>query len=212
MVNRMSVRCYVLAIGVLVSTEALAGNPAVTVAIDATANRHAINPQIYGVAFGSKSDLKTLNAPLNRMGGNSMTAYNWKQNATNLAQDWYFESYPQDGGGDLGRARRHVRLRHQEPERAADADGAAGGLGGEAGRGTLDPARVLGRQIRRAMRCRSLRQRRGRRARHRLLDADHGQRSARRLYRRLHCARAEMDPSPGQDLGEIENGRRAATT
>lgn len=102
MVKRMSVRCYVLAIGVLVSTEALAGNPAVPVTIDATANRHPINPQIYGVAFGSKSDLKTLNAPLNRMGGNSMTAYNWKQNATNLAQDWYFESYPQDGGATSG--------------------------------------------------------------------------------------------------------------
>ncbi len=81
---------------------ALAGNAAVTVTIDPTANRHAINPQIYGVAFGSKSDLKTLNAPLNRMGGNSMTAYNWKQNATNLAQDWYFESYPQDGGDTAG--------------------------------------------------------------------------------------------------------------
>src|ERR1700739_458139 len=95
-------RAVALSAVLLLSTSALAGNPAVTVTIDATANRHAINPQIYGVAFGSKSDLKTLNAPLNRMGGNSMTAYNWKQNATNLAQDWYFESYPQDGGATAG--------------------------------------------------------------------------------------------------------------
>ena len=80
----------------LLSSSALAQNPAVTVTIDATANRHPINPNIYGVAFASKSDLAALNAPLNRMGGNSMTAYNWKQNATNLGQDWYYESYPGD--------------------------------------------------------------------------------------------------------------------
>jgi len=86
----------------LATTSAFATNPAVTIAIDATASRHAINPNIYGVAFASKTDLAALNAPLNRMGGNSMTAYNWKQNATNLAQDWYYESYPQNGGGTPG--------------------------------------------------------------------------------------------------------------
>jgi hypothetical protein len=75
---------------------ALAGNGAVTVAIDATRNVHPINPQIYGVAFGSTDDLLALNAPLNRMGGNSMTTYNWSLNAENLDADWYFESYPQD--------------------------------------------------------------------------------------------------------------------
>jgi hypothetical protein len=74
---------------------AAASNPQVTVAIDASANRHAINPLIYGVAFASQADLTALNAPLNRMGGNSMTTYNWAMNAQNLASDWYFESYPQ---------------------------------------------------------------------------------------------------------------------
>jgi hypothetical protein len=72
-----------------------AHRPAVTIAIDASANVHPINPQIYGVAFASINDLKALNAPLNRMGGNAMTTYNWKLNAENLAADWYFESYPQ---------------------------------------------------------------------------------------------------------------------
>jgi len=67
----------------------------VTVAVDATANVHSINPLIYGVAFASTEDLNALNAPLNRMGGNDMTDYNWVLNAQNLAQDWYFESYPQ---------------------------------------------------------------------------------------------------------------------
>jgi hypothetical protein len=72
-----------------------AGTSGVTVAVDAGANQHPINPQIYGVAFASPADLAALNAPLNRMGGNSMTAYNWALNAQNLAADWYFESYPQ---------------------------------------------------------------------------------------------------------------------
>ncbi len=77
------------------SGSAFAKTPATTVAIDATANRHAINPLIYGVNFASKSDLQALNAPLNRMGGNNMSDYNWAQNAQNLDADWYFESYPQ---------------------------------------------------------------------------------------------------------------------
>jgi hypothetical protein len=70
----------------------------VTIAVDVAANRHAINPNIYGVAFASQADLTALNAPLNRMGGNSMTSYNWQQNAQNLGNDWYFESYPQSNG------------------------------------------------------------------------------------------------------------------
>jgi hypothetical protein len=66
-----------------------------TIAIDANAGQHPISPLIYGVAFASRADLAALNAPLNRSGGNSMTDYNWAQNAQNLASDWYFESYPQ---------------------------------------------------------------------------------------------------------------------
>ena len=79
----------------LSAATAAAQNPPVTIVIDAAANRHPISPLIYGVSFGSKLDLIALNAPLNRSGGNSMTAYNWLRNAENLAADWYFESYPQ---------------------------------------------------------------------------------------------------------------------
>jgi PKD repeat protein len=79
----------------LAAPAALAQNPPVAVAIDAAQSRHPISPLIYGVAFGAASDLEALNAPLNRSGGNSTSTYNWKQNAQNLASDWYFESYPQ---------------------------------------------------------------------------------------------------------------------
>jgi hypothetical protein len=68
---------------------------AVNVAIDPTANRHPISPLIYGVAWASTADLVPLNAPLNRMGGNAITSYNWKLNAQNLGNDWFFESSPE---------------------------------------------------------------------------------------------------------------------
>jgi hypothetical protein len=70
-----------------------AQNPRVTVAIDAGARRHAITPLIYGVAFGSRAELATLRAPLNRSGGNNMSTYSYAHNARNLDDDWYFESY-----------------------------------------------------------------------------------------------------------------------
>ena len=73
--------------------QAFAQNPSTYVAVDAKANRHAISPNIYGVAFGSTTDLVTLNAPLNRSGGNAETSYNWQLNSDNRGADWYFESF-----------------------------------------------------------------------------------------------------------------------
>lgn len=73
---------------------ATAARAETTVTIDANAGRHAISPLIYGTNFATKAQLQALGAPLNRSGGNATSAYNWNQNATNLARDWYFESYP----------------------------------------------------------------------------------------------------------------------
>lgn len=67
-------------------------NSPVTITVDAVANRHPIDPNIYGVAFASATDLAALNCPLNREGGNAETRYNWQSNASNRAADWYFES------------------------------------------------------------------------------------------------------------------------
>src|SRR6266496_3581291 len=69
-----------------------AQNPAVTVSVDAAANRHPINPEVYGVAYGTATTLADLNAPLNRYGGNNTSRYNWQLNADNRGSDWYFES------------------------------------------------------------------------------------------------------------------------
>ncbi len=55
---------------------AAAQNPAVTVAVDASADRHPISPLIYGVAYGDSVTLSGLNASVNRLGGNNTSRYN----------------------------------------------------------------------------------------------------------------------------------------
>jgi fibronectin type 3 domain-containing protein len=89
------------------STAAAQTNPAATVSIDANANRHPINPNIYGAAyFRSAADIKQFNLPTNRIGGNNDSTYNWNiqldapsgvtlpsGDAINLDNDWFFESY-----------------------------------------------------------------------------------------------------------------------
>ena len=74
-----------------------ATNAATTVSVDAGANQHPINPNIYGVAWAGTSELAALNAPINRYGGNNTSDYNWQQDAWNLDNDWYFESYLLNG-------------------------------------------------------------------------------------------------------------------
>ena len=80
--------CSVLLFAILANAQ----NPAVTVNVDANANRHAINPNIYGIAHATTAQLNDLNSPLNRNGGNNTTRYNWQLNADNRGNDWYYES------------------------------------------------------------------------------------------------------------------------
>lgn len=76
----------------LASFACLAQNPAVTVSVDVNANRHSINPNVYGVAYGDATSLPDLNCPLNRQGGNNTSRYNWQLNGDNRGNDWYYES------------------------------------------------------------------------------------------------------------------------
>lgn len=75
-------------------------NPAVTITVDRTLNRHAINPNIYGIGDGVADSTcpapADLNCPLNRMDSDRSTRYNWEENSFNCAWDWYFESAPWD--------------------------------------------------------------------------------------------------------------------
>ncbi len=75
-------------------------NPAISITVDASRNRRAISPLIYGVAFANSNQVADLNTPLNRSGGNSETRYNWQLNAHNHANDWYYESLDDYNSGD----------------------------------------------------------------------------------------------------------------
>ena len=81
----------------------------IAVLIDAAADRHAISPLIYGVNLAGSNALLGMNAPLNRHGGNQTSRYNWKTNASNHAQDWYYQSLPEDGSGPGGAVDLHIR-------------------------------------------------------------------------------------------------------
>jgi hypothetical protein len=72
----------------------IAADAQVTVAVDAAANRHPIDPNVYGVAHAGTAELTDLNVPLNRFGGNPTTRTNWQLNADNRGNDWYYESVP----------------------------------------------------------------------------------------------------------------------
>src|SRR5258707_15429014 len=91
----MSIRGFLVA-AALSGLVVQAQNPAVTVAVDAGANRHAINPNVYGVAYGTTAQLSDLNVPVNRYGGNNTSRYNWQINGDNRGQDWDFESIGDD--------------------------------------------------------------------------------------------------------------------
>jgi hypothetical protein len=74
----------------------------VTISVDAAANVHAINPNIYGAAYATTAQLSDLNLTVNRDGGNASDTYNWQADATNHGSDWYFESIASGSGNGQG--------------------------------------------------------------------------------------------------------------
>ena len=64
--------------------------------LDATADRHLISPFIYGMNFADATLAAELDLPVNRFGGNSTTRYNWQNDTSNRAMDWFFENIPND--------------------------------------------------------------------------------------------------------------------
>jgi hypothetical protein len=78
--------------------------PSAFITVNAAANQHAINPNIYGVAYGDATTLADLNVPFNRYGGDPATRYNWQLNADNRANDYFFESIgdPSSAPGQRG--------------------------------------------------------------------------------------------------------------
>lgn len=69
---------------------------AVTVSVDTALDRRAVNPQIFGVNFGSAAQAASLKWPVRRWGGNSVTRYNWQNDTSNKGMDWFFMNVPDD--------------------------------------------------------------------------------------------------------------------
>jgi hypothetical protein len=82
------------------ATPPVAEGPALLV--DAAAPTHAISPLIYGMNAYRSSDpfheepsvAKATRLPLNRLGGDGFTRYNYKLDVSNSGDDWFFEVAP----------------------------------------------------------------------------------------------------------------------
>jgi len=78
---------------VIPSAAAVAGP---TLSVDVTADRHPISPDIYGMNAYSMDPkdteklLSELRIPVRRWGGNHTTRYNWRVDASNSGDDWFF--------------------------------------------------------------------------------------------------------------------------
>src|SRR3954469_19664467 len=72
------------------------GGP-VTVAVDPSLDRRAINPLIYGVNWAGATQLATGLYTANRRGGNGTTRYNWLFDTSNRAFDYFFLNIHEDG-------------------------------------------------------------------------------------------------------------------
>ena len=70
--------------------------PGPTLSIDVGAARHAISPRIYGMNFADETLAAELRLPVRRWGGNATTRYNWQNDTSNHASDWFFENIPND--------------------------------------------------------------------------------------------------------------------
>jgi hypothetical protein len=87
-------RVIACTLAVILGAVVVRSQTAVNIQIDVAANRHPIDPHIYGVAYADAASMADLHVAANRWGGNATTRYNWQINASNRASDWYFESIP----------------------------------------------------------------------------------------------------------------------
>ncbi len=92
----MNSRLVVLAAAAAAS---LWGQSSPTLAVDATASVHPISPYVYGINEYADNGLASImRIPLRRFGGDATTSYNWQNDVSNAASDWYFENYGQYTG------------------------------------------------------------------------------------------------------------------
>lgn len=67
-----------------------------TLNVNTTAAGYPISDDIYGMNFADEGLAKAIALPVRRMGGNATTRYNWTNDTSNHASDWFFENIPDD--------------------------------------------------------------------------------------------------------------------
>jgi hypothetical protein len=90
--NRAHAKAFLLVMWVVVLGGDVAPAQAPALTVDANASRHAISPEIYGIAsYGLDATFaKEIQVPNIRWGGDGTTRYNWLVDSSNSGFDWYF--------------------------------------------------------------------------------------------------------------------------
>ena len=78
------------------ATSAAAATAGPALSVDASAARHAISPDIYGLNGGDPAFSAEIGQSVARWGGNASTRYNFKNRTYNTGSDWYFENIVAD--------------------------------------------------------------------------------------------------------------------
>lgn len=96
-------RTFLILLSGLLAAPLVAGHPTRATAgsgpalnVNAGAGLHSISPLIYGMNFADKTLAQELRLPVRRWGGNTTTRYNWQNDMSNHASDYYFENIPED--------------------------------------------------------------------------------------------------------------------
>ena len=95
--SRSSLRGRVLILSLACVALSARGQNGPALSVDASAARHPISPDVYGINDYGNGGLSTeLAVGVTRWGGDSTTRYNWLNDSYNAASDWYFTSFPYD--------------------------------------------------------------------------------------------------------------------
>src|SRR5580693_3900334 len=106
----------VIAICAFTPTAVFAQQPGPALSINATANLHAISPDVYGIDFywtlpaagdpalpAALAAGSNARATVRRWGGDSESRYQWQFDVNNLADDWFFQVLPADTSIDASK-------------------------------------------------------------------------------------------------------------
>jgi Glycoside hydrolase family 44 len=69
--------------------------------IDVNIGRRPISPDIYGINFADESFAREIDLPVRRWGGNHTSRYNWKNDISNKASDYFFQNIKESDAVNL---------------------------------------------------------------------------------------------------------------